>query len=54
MKLVQTKCPRCGCSLFAEPDDVMPYCEKCIEIVIRERTSGKCAVCGKTNCDGCP
>jgi hypothetical protein len=38
MKLVQAKCPRCGCLLFAEPDDIMPYCETCIEIVVREQT----------------
>lgn len=36
MILVWAKCPRCGCELMAEPDDVMPYCDKCSDAVIRE------------------
>lgn len=36
MMLVWAKCPRCGCTIMAEPDDVMPYCDKCSDAVIRE------------------
>lgn len=41
MNLVFAKCPRCGCSLLAEPDDTMPYCETCIELVIHEQVEDR-------------
>lgn len=35
------KCPKCGCAVFGQHDDVLPYCDDCINVVIAEQTQEK-------------